>query len=290
MSKPLLLGLIGHPLSHSLSPKLHGAALKYADLEGQYRLFDIESDDLETKLKTLITSGLNGFNVTIPHKVPIFRQAHKLSGDATLVGAVNTVRVEEDLTLTGHNTDANGLLEAVKELSALDLTGQTALLIGCGGSAQAVLKVASDLRLARIDVVGRDRSKVADFISGARRRFSLSGDEYEKSFGERITSFEPGSSQHQIVFHTTPIGLKPDDAVPEWMVDLVERLPTDAFIFDLVYRKDLSLPAFAKLTTKLGLSTADGINMLVHQARLAFEIWTDISVPPEIMKAALKVA
>ena len=290
MSKPLLLGLIGHPLSHSLSPKLHGAALKYANLEGEYRLFDVESDDLETKLKALITSGLNGFNVTIPHKVPIFKQAQKLSEDAILVGAVNTVRIEEDHSLTGHNTDANGLLEAVREVARADLTGKSALLIGCGGSAQAVLKVGCDLRLGRIDVVGRDRSKVEDFISRAQKRFSLSKNELERSFGERITSFEPDSCQHQIVFHTTPIGLKPDDTVPEWMANLVTPLPKDAIILDLVYHKDLSLPAFAKLTRGLGLTTADGINMLIHQARLAFEFWTDISVPPEIMKAALKQA
>ena len=98
MAEFMLLGLVGHPVAHSLSPRIHNAALKYCRIEGEYKLFDIETSHLEKKIRSLIAEGLKGFNVTIPYKKAVFLLADELRAEAELIGAVNTIVIDKRQT------------------------------------------------------------------------------------------------------------------------------------------------------------------------------------------------
>jgi shikimate dehydrogenase len=283
----LIFGLIGHPVGHSLSPTLHKAALAYCGQNGEYRLIDIGPGELPHKLPALIADGLSGFNVTIPHKQELFRMVSTRTAEASLVGAVNVVKVADDGNLIGHNTDYPGLKAAIVDgLSQPDLAKKRVLILGAGGSALAAACAVRDLNVSQVDIFARDQIKQKAFIDAIAKRLPIQiGANASKSFA--IVGYEPGFAGHlDMVINATAIGLN-DDPAPGWIMDLLRELPDHCFCFDLVYRKDRQLPTFARLASERGLNSVDGIEMLVHQARLSFEYWTGKLVPYESMKAAL---
>jgi shikimate dehydrogenase len=298
----LRLGLVGHPVSHSISPKLHQAALQYSGIAGSYELFDIAPAELEQRIQELLSSGLRGFNVTIPHKKAVLSLVDQLSPEAKLIGAVNTVAAKESgsgaLALTGYNTDAIGLLRAIENRFVKSFKNGTALLLGYGGSAQAVLVALIQLGVKEIQVAGRNQAKIEQFISEASDRIELVkhfGDASQIEFGPPLR-IQPLDNQRiqsiDIAVNTVPWGLTAGerittDCLPGWLVSIFEYLPSSCSCVDLVYRQDRKKPPFTQAAFEKKLAAQDGVEMLIEQAREAFFIWTGKSVPAKIMKAAL---
>jgi shikimate dehydrogenase len=299
MSHYLKLALLGHPVSHTVSPVLQTAALQFAGIEGEYVLFDIEPEFLDEGLKKMLASGVNGFNVTIPHKQTVYRMMDSTTKEAELTRAVNTVKVENDGKLVGHNTDIIGFRLALTEAMADEQIAEasfsspkTALIIGAGGAAKAVVVALSQLGFKNIKIKGRSPDKVHSFISdmqtnltganvtnSAATKLSLQAESPER--GKQSNYAEP-----DLIVNASPIGLKYETA-PEWLAQLISELNDQCLCFDLVYGKNGNVPTFTKLASQRGLKAIDGLPMLIHQARYAFHFWTGIMVPSRVMYEAL---
>ena len=284
MAKPFIFGLIGHPVSQSLSPRLHQAAFAYAGLSGEYKLFDIPQSELAKRVSDLITSGINGFNITIPHKQALYEMVHSRSKEAECVGALNVVKVLNDGRLEGHNTDYDGLKLALAQDHPLDFKGKSALLLGAGGAALAAAAAAYNLGFAKLRVLARDPERQKTFIDFVQER------QKHLANTKQLTLIEPDRSDYwsepALVINATSIGLT-EEPQPDWMTELIGRLPPECFCFDMVYRKNGTLPTFARLAQERGLKNQGGLDMLIHQAELSFQYWTGVSVPFQVMKEAV---
>jgi len=286
MSEYLKLGLLGHPLSHALSPVLQSAALQYSGIAGEYNLFDIKPENLAAEVKEMLTCGINGFNITIPYKQSIYKMVNTLTEDAKQVGAVNTVKVGMNNRLFGHNTDVIGFKLALSEgLGHSPINSSaSALILGAGGSARAVVIALAQLGIKQIQIKGRDPKKIPSFISEMNE--SLAKNKYDLVIN-LLDERQANISELNLIVNATPIGLK-QEAPPEWLIHLINRLNDQCFCFDLVYGQNGSAPTFTKLALDKGLKAIDGLPMLVHQARYAFEFWTGIIVPAEVMYTNLQ--
>ena len=266
------LGLIGYPLGHSLSPKIHTAALQACGLQGDYSLFPVHPEDIQG-LKDLLarvrTGEISGLNVTIPHKQNVIELMDELTPTAQAIGAINTIYLREN-KLIGDNTDAQGFLSDLKRFLTLEcdslLSQKNALVLGAGGSARAVVyALVND---------GWD-------VTVAARRIEQAG-QLVNSFPSRevkaITFIDLQPSAFDLLVNTTPIGMTPNIDQSPWPEDL--PFP-NAVIYDLVYN-----PRVTKLVKEArahGLSATTGQDMLVEQAALAFEIWTGHNPPRNIL-------
>ncbi len=287
------LGLIGHLLGHSLSPKIHTAALNACNLQGTYSLFPVHPGDkqgLKDLLARVRAGELHGLNVTIPHKQNVIELMDGLTPTAQAIGAVNTIYLRED-KLIGGNTDAPGFLSDLKRYMAespspqmgegLGVRGKSALVLGAGGSARAV-----------VYALLNDGWNVT--ISSRRleqaQELAKSFPDYQPALSITeelpITNFthSPLSTFHLIV-NTTPLGMAPNtdqSALPENL-----SLPSNAFVYDLVYNpRETKL---VKLARAQGLSATTGLGMLIEQAALSFEIWTGCTPPRDILFEVARV-
>jgi shikimate dehydrogenase len=265
------LGLIGYPVSHSLSPKIQNAALQACGLEGEYSLFPIAPDDMQA-LKDLldrVRSGeMTGLNVTIPHKQNVIQFMDELTSTAEAIGAVNTIYLREN-KLIGDNTDAAGFLSDLKK-SVGDrrlVIGDSALVLGAGGSARAV--VYALLNDGWQVTLAARRIGQAEQLSQSFPNHQLLITNY--------TNLQP--STFNLIINTTPSGMSPNietSPLPENTV-----LSKSTFVYDLVYN-----PRETKLVKDShaqGLQATTGLGMLIEQAALAFELWTGHNPPRNIL-------
>jgi shikimate dehydrogenase len=270
------LGLIGFPLGHSLSPKIHAASLKACGLQGDYSLFPIPPEDTQS-LKDLLArvrSGeLHGLNVTIPHKQNVIPLLDELTPTAKAIGAVNTIYMR-DKKLTGDNTDAAGFLSDLKKFmgdSKLGI-GKSVLVLGAGGSARAV--VYALLNDGWQVTLAARRIEQAEQLANSFTGYKL-----------QVTDNSAFFIQHSaLIVNTTPLGMSPNietSPLPENTI-----LSKSTFVYDLVYN-----PRQTKLIKDAraqGLQATTGLGMLIEQAALAFKLWTGHNPPREILHTAVE--
>ncbi|WKZ36078.1 MAG: shikimate dehydrogenase [Anaerolineales bacterium] len=269
-------GLVGYPLEHSLSPKIHNAAFKACGLQGGYSLFPIHKDD-KHGLKDLLTrvrSGeIHGLNVTIPHKQNIIEYMDELTPVANAISAVNTIYLREG-KLVGDNTDASGFLSDLKrhignwELGA----GKSVLILGAGGSARAVVYALADHGWI-ITITSRRLEQAQELAAQFKNA---------KTIELNFQTFQP--SNVQLIVNTTPVGMAPNVDRSPLPGNL--SLPSNAFVYDLVYN-----PGETKLVRDArtqGLSATTGLGMLIEQAALSFEIWTGCIPPRDVLFEAVR--
>jgi shikimate dehydrogenase len=271
------LGLIGYPVSHSLSPKIQNAALIACGLEGDYSLFPIAPDDMPA-LKDLldrVRSGeITGLNVTIPHKQNVIRFMDDLTPTAKSIGAVSVIYLREK-KLIGDNADAPGFLSDLKRFITTETHSHNdanALVLGAGGSARAVVYALindgwnvtiASRRIGQSQELAA-QFKAANAIDFNFQIFKLSG--------------------MQLIVNTTPLGMTPNINTSPLPEDIL--LPSHAVIYDLVYN-----PRETKLVREArsqGLRATTGLGMLVEQAALGFELWTGNKLPSEIFRNAVE--
>ena len=274
---PYSFGLIGYPLEHSLSPRIHAEFLRVCGLQGKYDLFPIPNDDhKEKELKRMIQrvkeGELNGINVTIPYKQNVLPYLDDLCGDAKMAGAVNTIYAING-NVFGENTDVEGFLLDVHNL--IDLSEkEDALVFGAGGAARAV--VAGLVKKGwKVTIAARQVHQASQLVQDIRASMeievSLKGLNIEFcSLNETGTIFQKLGERLQLVVNCTPVGmlghanrsLFPED------IEIHDKL----CVYDLVYNPRQT--PLLKHVEKLGLRGRNGIGMLLEQARRSFEIWT----------------
>jgi len=277
------LGLIGYPLGHSLSPKIHTAALNACGLDGNYSLFPIPPEDkqgLQDLLTRVRTGEIHGLNVTIPHKQNVIEFMDELTPAAQAIGAVNTMYMRRD-KLIGGNTDAPGFLSDLKKVMVdwrLEI-GRSALVIGAGGSARAVVYALLNdgwnvtLAARRIE----QAQQLAKAVSSYKLQVASYSDLRPLTFNLQLSTFN-------LIVNTTPLGMTPNtDSSP-----LPENttLAKDTFVYDLVYNpRETKLIRIARAQ---GLNASTGLGMLIEQAALAFETWTGHNPPREVLYQAVE--
>jgi shikimate dehydrogenase len=277
------LGLIGYPVSHSLSPKIQNAALQACGLDGDYSLFPVAANDiraLEELLARVRSGEITGLNVTIPHKQNVILFLDELMPAAKAIGAVNVIYMKEG-KLIGDNTDAPGFLADLKRSLTMVPNGDDktlrrrdpgALVFGAGGSARAVVHALVTDGWS-VTIAAR-RLEQAQQLAQSFQNYPL--------LITNITTL-PLSTFHLLV-NTTPVGMTPNtdqSPLPENTV-----LSKDTFVYDLVYN-----PRETKLVREAhaqGCSATTGLGMLLEQAALAFELWTGHTPAREILYQAVK--
>jgi shikimate dehydrogenase len=266
------LGLIGYPVSHSLSPKIQNAALKASGLDGEYSLYPIAPDDmsaLKALLERVRSGEMVGFNVTIPHKQNVIPFMDKLTPTAQAIGAVNVIYLRGD-KLIGDNTDAPGFLADLKKF----LTTETrehgdlnALVLGAGGSARSI-----------VYALFHDGWNVAIAARRLEQAQQLAS-QFEGAIPAELNLQTFQLSNIQLVVNTTPLGMTPNiDQSP-----LPENIAfsKSTKIYDLVYNpRETKLVRDARAQ---GLSAITGLGMLIEQAALGFELWTGIKPRKDIL-------
>lgn len=257
-------GIVGWPVKHSLSPLIHNHWMKRYGIAGEYGLIETGPEDLARTVDRLMDEGYRGFNVTIPHKESIVPLCDTLDEAALRIGAVNTVAIDEDGMLRGMNTDAVGFIASVKE-ALPDFNFRTAptLVLGAGGAARAVVFGLLREGVPEIRVANRTQER-ADRLAADFGIEAIGWDRREEC-----------TANAGLLVNTTALGMEGQPPLP---FD-VSALPQGAAICDIVYKPRMT--SLLRDAQRRGLSsTVEGIGMLLHQARPAFEAWT--GVMPEV--------
>lgn len=263
---PGRLVLLGHPVSHSLSPAFQNAALRRAALPIHYELLDVAPDALNATLDTLVAANAAG-NVTVPHKEAVFAACKRRSELAERVGAVNTFWIE-DGSLVGDNTDVGGFLDLLSLTAPNVDPSRPAAVIGAGGSAAAVLAALEHARFTDIRVNGRTALRAMTLCERFRH-------------AQPIIRTAEALRDAALVVNATPVGLH-GRGLP-FDVDLVER---DAVVLDLVYSHDGETP-LVRTALARGLVAASGLEMLLGQGARSFALWFGIEPDREAMRQAV---
>ena len=249
-------GVMGWPVGHSLSPRLHGFWLKLYGIDGAYDALPVKPEDLATVLRALPAQDLRGVNLTLPHKEAACALVDRLEPEARRIGAVNLVTVDAEGRLEGRNTDAYGFAQNLLT-SGYTPKGGVAMVLGAGGAARAVIAALSDMRLSEIRLVNRTIERAEKLA----REFATPSC--------KIMALDPGNAASQLkdcelLVNTTSLGMKGQPALDFSL----ETLPFSAAVTDIVYtplETDL-----LRRARERGHLAIDGLGMLLHQARPAF--------------------
>ncbi|MBH8561579.1 shikimate dehydrogenase [Nostoc sp. CENA67] len=278
--KTKLLGVIGHPVEHSLSPVMHNAAIAQLGLDYVYLPFPIEPENLEVAIAGFAAVGVVGFSVTIPHKQAIMPLLSEITPIAQAIGAVNTVS-RQNHQWVGTNTDIEGFIAPLQTTYHQDWSQKAAVILGNGGAARAVVAGCHQLGFAEIHVVGRNLQKLEEF----RRSWDNSpiAVNLQVHTWDKLAKLIP---QANLLVNTTPIGMYPKVDESPLSAESIKNLPDGAIAYDLIY---IPKPTqFLQLAQKQGAIAIDGLEMLVQQGVAALKIWLQQeTVPQDVMRQAL---
>ena len=271
-----VVGVIGWPIEHSVSPPMHNAAFRALGLDWCYVPFGVHPSHLEAAISGVKAFGMRGINATVPHKQALLSLVDELTPAARAIGAVNTVIVKEE-TLIGHNTDAAGFLRALREAGYVPEESR-ALVMGAGGAARAVVYALASVA-AQVTILNRTPERaglLASELADVNERARLSAGALD------ARNLDKAAPRAQLVVNATPLGMWPEVDTSPWPEGVA--FPPEALLFDLVYNpRETRLMHLARHS---GASAVDGLRMLVHQGAEAFELWTGRDAPVEAMYAA----
>lgn len=262
--------VIGDPIDHSLSPNIHSAAFRELNLECSYIAYRIPKGELEDGIQGLKKIKIDGFNVTIPHKIEMVKYVDKIDESCSLIGAVNTVK-NNDGVLKGYNTDMDGFLEPFKK-KEINIKDTKVLLLGAGGAARAIVAGFAKEKAKTITIANRTLQKASDLA------------DFSKKIGLDATSISlkdaDSAKDYDVIVNATSIGLKNEPSLIS-----LDGIDENTIVYDIVY-----MPMNTALIKKAKEKNAKiifGYEMLLGQAVRAFEIWHDMQAPYNAMKKAL---
>lgn len=273
-----LLGIIGNPVSHSLSPLMHNTAFKELDINYSYAPLLVDHGSLAEAIKGLWSLGFYGVNITIPFKEEVFDHVIDLSHEARLIGAINTL-VRTENGFRGENTDGQGFIMALKEEKGWEPVNKRIAILGAGGSARAV---AISLALAgaeEIIIINRSLAKAKDI---ADTIYEVSGI-LSTSYSWETQFLDEVISNCHMVVNTTSLGMSPNiEQIPpikeEWLTQ-------EQLIVDLIYNP--AETKFLQMAKQKGCEVYNGLGMLIYQGALAFNLWTGKEMPIKKIRETL---
>lgn len=257
-----IYGVMGDPIAHSMSPDIHNDAFEKENIEAVYHHFHVTKEGLNDAVKGMKALGIEGFNITIPHKTSIIPFLDEVDELALAIGAVNTV-VNKNGRFIGYNTDGKGFFKSLCDEISGDIKAKKTLVIGAGGAARAIYFTLVKEGVKQVDIANRTKERAAQLVSDCP---------YDKvSKALSIIEAEESLSQYDLIIQTTSSGMSPElDHSPL----KVDQLKTGAIVSDIIYN-----PLKTKLLRaagEKGAETQNGLGMFINQAALAFEIWTGI--------------
>ena len=251
--------VIGHPISHSKSPLIHGHWLRLLGISAEYRAHDVLPENLEQYFATRAAdANWRGCNITIPHKIAALDFVSDPGDVRASIGAINTVFRNESGALVATNTDAGGFYGPIADVP---IVGETAVVIGAGGAARAVLFALAQADVGEVVLVARNALKAAGLLA----HFGLKG---------KVIGFDARLPDAALLVNASPLGMVGQEALD---IDL-SPLPEHALVYDLVYAP-IETPLL-KAARARDLEAVDGLEMLVGQAAIAFELFFGVA-PPE---------
>ncbi len=276
--KTKLLGVIGHPVEHSLSPIMHNAAIAHLGLDYVYLPLPVHPDNLQAAISGFAAIDVIGFNITIPHKQAIKPLIAEISPTAKTIGAINTAWRTSSGAWAGTNTDVEGFIAPLQTYNQ-DWSQKTAVVLGNGGAARAVVAGCAQLGFKETYVVGRNATKLAQFVA--------SWDAIATSLivrnWDKLPLLIP---QADLIINTTPIGMYPHVDESPLSDEEMGLLRADVIAYDLIYTP--SPTKFLQQALGRGATSIDGLEMLVQQGAAALAIWLQQPVPVDVMRQALQ--
>ncbi len=276
-----LVGVMGWPVEHSLSPPMHNAAFEALGLNWCYLPLRVAPKRVAEALAGLRALGFVGANVTVPHKQAVVPHLASLTEAARAIGAVNTIWVDEDGALHGDNTDAYGFLAALREVG-FDGRGARAAILGAGGSARAAAYALGTAGAAHVGLWNRTLARAQAIVQDLQPLFP------QTTYAAHALPSELSRIGDEItlIVNCTPVGMWPHVEATPWPPDV--PFPRQCLVMDLIYRPEET--RFLALAKAAGLPTLNGVSMLVHQGAAAFRRWTGAEPPIEVMTQALLAA
>jgi shikimate dehydrogenase len=269
-----LLGVVGHPVAHSLSPAIHNAALRHDRRNAIYLGFDVDPDRFDEFVIGMQAAGARGLNVTLPHKRAAFEACTSATDDAQATEAVNTI-VFEGAEIVGSNTDVGGVRAAVEELG-IEVAGTKVLLMGAGGAGKAAAWA-----------LAQDASEILIANRTPARADKLRGSIGAKAIVVPWKDLPGAVTSAELVVNATSVGI--DGKESPLQRGVIARAKGCRALLDLVYAPNET--ALVREARKAGIQAADGLSMLVHQAAEAYALFWGEAAPIDVMrKAALAVA
>ncbi len=271
-----IYGVLGYPAKHSLSPAMHNAAFKECGIDAAYKIFEVAPAKLPVFFSSLAGRNIAGFNVTVPYKETVLQYLHKISVEASFIGAVNTVKLVRG-RLHGFNTDGEGFVRHAKEGCGVTFTGKTVAVLGAGGAGKGVCFHVCKERPGELRIYNRDRAKslvlynrLVQYFDGIRVKIIANADDLCLRDADML-------------INATSVGMRPSDG----MIVPRSALHRDLFVYDLVYNRNTEL---LEAAAAAGCRTSNGLGMLLYQGMLAFEVWTGKKAPQECMEDSLRRA
>jgi shikimate dehydrogenase len=281
------VGLIGYPVSHSLSPLMQQAAFDELHIEANYVLWETPQDQLADKIASLRSSAMLGANITIPYKEDVVQLVDECDPFAARIGAINTI-VNRDGRLFGYNTDAPGFIAALIEFDTFPFgcAGKKAVIFGTGGAARAAAVGLLEKGVGEVVLLGRTEAHLQNTL----HHLSIVSVKFHKTtyikgalFGDPTVT--ESLSNADLVVNATPVGLKADDLTLS--ID-VNALPITTLVMDMIFNPPLT--PLLRAARAHGCQVLNGLSMLLFQGALAFELWTGRPAPIQVMQKALGFA
>lgn len=302
-----LLGLLGWPVAHSLSPAMHNAAAEALGMDVVYLPLPVAPGTLEDALRGLKALGFLGVNVTVPHKQAVMPFLETVDPAARATGAVNTIRISRSderrpttrhtpvsgsqppiPNLHGYNTDWSGFLADLRQ-KGIAVEGRPCLVLGAGGSARAVAYALAK-RGGHVTVFARRAAQAEGLVADLEGHVQQAAAPASPVAPLRAASWAAlrqfGEVDAPFVVNTTPLGMQPQEGASPWPDDL--PFAAGSVVYDLVYNPQET--RLMRQARSAGCRAANGLGMLLQQGALAFEIWTGVKPPLEVMAAALREA
>lgn len=274
-----LVALIGNPVSHSLSPVMQNRAFAVTGVNCRYLAFAVEPDEVGDAIKGLKALNAMGANVTIPHKLEAAKHVDEVVGEAFLVGAVNTIVIDDERRAIGYNTDAPGLVNALREAGYAP-GNSSAVMFGAGGAARAAAYALASMDISRLCVVNRNVSRGLELAGELTARHP---DLLVQVYGFEDESVIEELRRASLVLNATSLGLDGRSSP----LDDLSPLSRDCLVCDMVYGvHDTPLVTVAR---SRGLRVVDGLSVLLHQGALSFKLWVGVDAPIEEMRKALEM-
>jgi shikimate dehydrogenase len=270
--------VLGHPVSHSLSPAMHNPALREMGINAVYLAYDVLPEDLPGLLPAMARMGFAGCNLTIPHKEIAFREIEDLADTARVAGSVNTVVFKPDGGLQGHSTDGYGLCKAIEDAIGYGLSDRRVMVLGCGGAGRAAAVQAALDGATLITLANRTLEKAEKLSVELRKRFP--------SVAVSISPVWPPKPdevlEHELLLQSTSMGMT---AGEEALLG-AEHFRPGQFLLDMTYTQKMT-PIIREAQTG-GARAVNGLGMLLHQGVRSLEIWTGQTAPVACMRQALQ--
>ena len=268
-----IVGLIGHPVEHSFSPPMHNAAFDALGMDWAYVAFDVNPNDLSSAIEGAKSLNIEGFNVTIPHKIGVMQYLNELDEVASLIGAVNTIDLKN---LKGYNTDGIGAVRAIEEVSSIK--DKDVIVAGAGGASRAISFYLAKFGANSITILNRNVNKAQNLAEDV-----LKSDLISDVKSDSISQINGYLGNADILVDTTPLGMDPH--IDDEPIARADNMHEDLVVFDAVYNPNETV--LIKEAIKAGAKPVYGIKMLLYQGAESFKIWTGQDAPVDVMEKAL---